>query len=1257
MASPRSNPLNILPDSVKEVDLLTWVDANPDRAFDPNIVVNSRHTTDWQWQAVLSQIEMLAGEGYITKLRQDPAGSFYLRITPRGKDRLRSLQAADRLNQEEFGSKSGTAPEENIKLGSLGDSAVSPPKRVQRAASTAEAPPANTDAAKIHDLWVMVANPDEDARLNSLSPGSTFEYAVPRGCAKGDWLLTWVAGGVGFLYICRATEDVRAPLADEYGPAQANLEVIARLQSPISFRMLAQNDVLSKWNLVRSNMQGAVQKQHISLLKDSDVWRALRQLILENNPDCAELLLGITHNATQSFEKQDRRNALDLTTFGFSPAVWEVLNLAKHIRRIGKEDVNRISSSPVFFALVELGRRSQGVPSEKTLLFDSLSMNREWMRRYESELGAYCNNADTLSTLPLTDKPISELTPVTSNVKSWLTQSEEIKNAVTEKELDVQHLLVPLLLGDRWNAQKKLIKSGLDQKQLREELYRTIATARPHDNLREWHHLLFGTDVDLRQILPSYISDTVDEETVTDNDPLNIRRDIQAFASLIAAKNLAPPLSIGLFGEWGSGKSYFMAKLRAEVDDLTKSTESDWSDQLNDSKKLPFCSGVVQIPFNAWHYVDDSLWASLVTEIFDNLLNRISIEKKISDEDAHALVQNELVKAQGLFKEAQEELKAAQSERDNAELALKTLRKTREAKEQKISARLDDVMSLLRADPQAQLQLKSLSDTLGITEAAKSFKSLENQVSQLQSFGKRTAAVASTIFQSPGRTWRLVTLCCAIMVPIAIGLFSAHARSWVTQIAVKLAAWSSLCVTLSAWFAKQLDRGNKAINSVELLYSQLQDIREKRMLEGESQERAEVETLRQRELAAQKKVTDNDLRIQTLERELAELKPGRRLQRFIQERSRAAEYKEQLGLLSLIRQDFMTLSDFLDKRVDLPIDRIVLYIDDLDRCPPKRVVEVLEAIHLLLAFKLFVVVVGVDVRWISRSLLDRYQSLLLDDGVKNPIDSVASPHDYLEKIFQIPFWIRPIDRAGSEKLLADLLLDEKTSASQPYPRSVTQKNEGSDEVRKQLKSTDQEPESKQIDQHQPSTPATIAEVNDKSIENFKPGKDTNHETSDVAESETSGINAKQLTIEPLEVEFMQGVAEFIGTSPRRIKRFVNIYRLLKASVPPDELSTFFISSSHSKEFQAVIVLLAILTGSPNVAPGVLHNIARSDSRASVEEFKTNLGKDDATLAHGDYSRVSAILNYYQSKKGVQVTLADLKRWAPKVARYSFRWCA
>ena len=58
------------------------------------------------------------------------------------------------------------------------------------------------------------------------------------------------------------------------------------------------------------------------------------------------------------------------------------------------------------------------------------------------------------------------------------------------------------------------------------------------------------------------------------------------------------------------------------------------------------------------------------------------------------------------------------------------------------------------------------------------------------------------------------------------------------------------------------------------------------------------------------------------------------------------------------------------------IGRIILYIDDPDRCPPRRVVEMLEAIHLLLAIRLFVVVVAVDPRWLLRAIAAHYRDLL-----------------------------------------------------------------------------------------------------------------------------------------------------------------------------------------------------------------------------------------------------------------------------------------
>src|SRR6185369_118728 len=116
---------------------------------------------------------------------------------------------------------------------------------------------------------------------------------------------------------------------------------------------------------------------------------------------------------------------------------------------------------------------------------------------------------------------------------------------------------------------------------------------------------------------------------------------------------------------------------------------------------------------------------------------------------------------------------------------------------------------------------------------------------------------------------------------------------------------------------------------------------------------------------------------------------------------------------------------------DYRIDRIVLYIDDLDRCPPKQVVDVLQAIHLLLAFELFVVVVGVDARWVRHALRKHYPEMLDEspddqksDGKKETRwTRAATPRDYVEKIFQIPFWIKPMEPGDSEKLFKGLIPD------------------------------------------------------------------------------------------------------------------------------------------------------------------------------------------------------------------------------------------
>ena len=77
--------------------------------------------------------------------------------------------------------------------------------------------------------------------------------------------------------------------------------------------------------------------------------------------------------------------------------------------------------------------------------------------------------------------------------------------------------------------------------------------------------------------------------------------------------------------------------------------------------------------------------------------------------------------------------------------------------------------------------------------------------------------------------------------------------------------------------------------------------------------------------------------------------------------------------------------------------RIVLFIDDLDRCEPNKVIDVLEALQLLVKTNLFVVVVAIDPRYVCRSLeLRKYVDILNRS-------TTPTGMDFLEKIIQIPY--------------------------------------------------------------------------------------------------------------------------------------------------------------------------------------------------------------------------------------------------------------
>ena len=110
--------------------------------------------------------------------------------------------------------------------------------------------------------------------------------------------------------------------------------------------------------------------------------------------------------------------------------------------------------------------------------------------------------------------------------------------------------------------------------------------------------------------------------------------------------------------------------------------------------------------------------------------------------------------------------------------------------------------------------------------------------------------------------------------------------------------------------------------------------------------------------------------------------------------SRAVTWREQLVALDDFRRRFEELSENV-----LDHGRLVVFIDDLDRCLPDKAVEVLEAVKLFLDVPGFVFVLGVDRSVIEEGIRVRYQDYETElDGAR-----------YLEKIIQIPFKLPPID--------------------------------------------------------------------------------------------------------------------------------------------------------------------------------------------------------------------------------------------------------
>ncbi len=106
--------------------------------------------------------------------------------------------------------------------------------------------------------------------------------------------------------------------------------------------------------------------------------------------------------------------------------------------------------------------------------------------------------------------------------------------------------------------------------------------------------------------------------------------------------------------------------------------------------------------------------------------------------------------------------------------------------------------------------------------------------------------------------------------------------------------------------------------------------------------------------------------------------------------------------------------DFRELLAEAKIDRLVVIIDDLDRCLPPTVIQTLEAIKLFLSVGSVAFVVGADERLVQYAVRERFPEL--------PGERADVGRDYLEKLIQYPVRIPALSRSEVQSYIALLFV-------------------------------------------------------------------------------------------------------------------------------------------------------------------------------------------------------------------------------------------
>jgi hypothetical protein len=231
------------------------------------------------------------------------------------------------------------------------------------------------------------------------------------------------------------------------------------------------------------------------------------------------------------------------------------------------------------------------------------------------------------------------------------------------------------------------------------------------------------------------------------------------------------------------------------------------------------------------------------------------------------------------------------------------------------------------------------------------------------------------------------------------------------------------------------------------------------------------------------------------------------------------DYKKDMGYVYQLEQDLVNIFKLL-------VDEnkpAVIFIDDLDRCSPQVTGEIVEAINLFISsedLKCFFVL-GQDSQMVAASLDVVYEKVgaKLGDNKRNS----SLGWSFMEKFVQLQFCIPVMNDEQRIKMLKSLMAENDQNIPD---NEVTKKiTEMQDKVRTAPAGIFRSAEFiKEKNELQKSAPLAVAALNEEII------------VKTAEEFEDNNVEVDNLII---------NLINYLGNSPRSIKRFVNLYRFYR----------------------------------------------------------------------------------------------------------------